>query len=85
MEAQGDLTDDGLKKRATDAGLDPEAFASCFQSRRFQEVVQRSINEGTQLGITGTPSFFINGRYLEGAPTYESLKRLIDEELSRKG
>jgi protein-disulfide isomerase len=31
--------------------------------------------------VTGTPSFFVNGRFLSGAQPFESFKRVIDEEL----
>ena len=39
--------------------------------------------EAAKLGITGTPAFLVNGRYLSGAQPYEAFKRLIDEELKR--
>jgi protein-disulfide isomerase len=35
--------------------------------------------------VTGTPAFFVNGRFLSGAQPYESFKRLIDEELKGPG
>jgi predicted DsbA family dithiol-disulfide isomerase len=35
------------------------------------------------LGLSGTPSFFINGRLLVGAQPYESFAQVIDEELER--
>jgi len=45
--------------------------------------VQRDLDEGTRLGITGTPAFFINGRLLTGAQPFEMFARMIDEELSQ--
>jgi protein-disulfide isomerase len=36
-----------------------------------------------QLGATGTPAQFINGRYLPGAQPYDGFKKLIDEELAK--
>ena len=38
---------------------------------------------GRSLGVTGTPTFFINGRKLVGAVSYDQLKTVIEEELSR--
>jgi protein-disulfide isomerase len=35
------------------------------------------------LGVTGTPSFFINGRFLSGAQPFSSFKKVIDEEISK--
>src|SRR5262249_55314974 len=39
-------------------------------------------NMAAQLGATGTPSFFINGRKLIGAAPYDNFKKLIDEEIA---
>jgi protein-disulfide isomerase len=36
-----------------------------------------------KLGVSGTPSFFVNGRFLSGAQPYASFARLIDEELAK--
>ena len=41
------------------------------------------LREASQLGITGTPSFFINGRYLSGAQPFANFKRMIDEALEK--
>jgi len=45
--------------------------------------LQKDIDEGTRLGVTGTPAFFINGRPLTGAQPVEAFARIIDEELAR--
>jgi protein-disulfide isomerase len=39
---------------------------------------------GDDVGVTGTPAFFINGRPLSGAQPFEAFKAIIDEELARK-
>jgi protein-disulfide isomerase len=41
--------------------------------------------EATRVGVNGTPSFFINGRSLVGAQPVDAFKRVIDEELKKKG
>jgi predicted DsbA family dithiol-disulfide isomerase len=40
--------------------------------------------EGTRLGITGTPSFFIDGRFVNGAQPLEKFVQIIEEELARQ-
>lgn len=35
------------------------------------------------VGTTGTPAFYINGRFLSGAQPIENFKKLIDEELAK--
>ncbi len=39
--------------------------------------------QASKLGVTGTPAFFINGRFLSGAQPFSSFKRVIDEELAK--
>jgi protein-disulfide isomerase len=47
--------------------------------------VDSDVKEGDEVGVNGTPAFFVNGRMLSGAQPYEVFKRLIDEELTLKG
>ena len=53
--------------------------------RRNGDAVQDDSDDAAKLGVTGTPAFFINGRFLSGAQPFESFKRLIDEELGARG
>jgi protein-disulfide isomerase len=46
-------------------------------------LVEFSDYEGTQLGINGTPGFFINGRPVQGAQPLEAFARILEEELAR--
>lgn len=72
-----------LKRYAKEIGLDVAAFEKCIASGKFRDAIQRDVDEGTRLGVNGTPSFFINGRLLSGAQPLESFASIIDEELSR--
>lgn len=72
-----------LNAYAKDVGLDVPAFEKCFNSGKYKAAVQKDIEEGTRLGVTGTPSFFIDGRLLVGAQPLESFARVIDDELAR--
>jgi protein-disulfide isomerase len=83
MMMQGDLGDEDLEKRAASIGLDVEEFGSCYRSKRHDDAIQTSIDSGRNLGVDATPTFFINGRRVIGAKTYEELKSVIVEELSR--
>jgi protein-disulfide isomerase len=42
--------------------------------------VQKDLEQGQQLGVTGTPAFFINGRLIVGAQPFETFARIIDDE-----
>lgn len=83
MGGQGNLSDEALKKTASDKGLDLASFTACYESRRHQASVQTALEGGRQLGVTATPTFFINGRRLVGAPAYDQFKSIVEDELSR--
>jgi protein-disulfide isomerase len=65
------------------AELDVAAFEACFANGKYQAAVKKDIEEGTRLGVTGTPAFFINGRLITGAQPFDSFARIIDDELAR--
>jgi protein-disulfide isomerase len=71
-----------LRAMAEEVGLDLAAFDECQSSRKYQAAVQKDLQEGAGLGITGTPGFFINGRFLSGAQPMEAFVRIIEEELA---
>jgi len=64
---------------AEELGLDSDAFAQCLESGEYEEAVLADLDEGTQLGVRGTPTFFINGRYMDGARPYSSFEEMINE------
>lgn len=78
------LTDADLKRQATSIGLDTVKFNTCVDSHATKAVVDQDIKEAAAVGVNATPSFFINGRPLEGAQPFEAFKELIDEELAAK-
>ncbi len=74
---------DDLKSYAKEVGLNVDSFDRCFASGKYKAVVQQDLNEGAQLGLTGTPTFFINGREISGNQPLEAFEAIIDEELAR--
>ena len=77
------FTEEELKNAAKEVGLNIEAFTACFASGKFKVAVQKDLLEGADLGLTGTPAFFINGRELSGAQPLEAFVAIIDEELGQ--
>jgi protein-disulfide isomerase len=71
-----------LKRYAQDLKLDAAAFAECLDSKRYEGEVNADVQEGLRLGISGTPTFFINGRQVVGAQPIEEFKKIIDRELA---
>jgi len=74
---------DDLKSYAKEVGLNVDSFDHCLASGKYKAVVQQDLNEGAQLGLTGTPTFFINGREISGNQPLETFEAIIDEELTR--
>jgi protein-disulfide isomerase len=71
-----------LKSYAKSIGLDLVSFDQCFSTRKHKSVVEKDLEEGSRLGLTGTPVFFINGREIAGAQPVEALAAIIDDELA---
>lgn len=72
-----------LKSYAKEIGLAQVSFEKCLSTGKHKAVVQRDVNDGAALGLTGTPAFFINGREVTGAQPIEVFAAIIDEELAR--
>jgi len=72
-----------LKTIAKEVDLEMKAFERCLNGRTYRSAVQQDIDEGTRVGVIGTPTFFINGRVISGAQPLESFTRIVDEELAR--
>ncbi len=77
------LQPESLKKYAADMGLDAGAFNACLDSGKHAERVKSQVDAGTELGVSSTPSVFINGRMLSGAQPFEAFASVIDDELAR--
>jgi len=81
--ANRDLTREKLQTLAGEVGLDRAKFDACLDKQEFKAAIDQDVADGASVGVTGTPTFFINGRLLSGAQPYEKLKEVIDEELAR--
>ena len=85
FETPGDLSAKDLTARAAALGLNPQSFAACVASDRFDADIRSSFDAGSQLGVNSTPTFFVNGRMLIGARTEDSFAEIIDAELAAGG
>lgn len=60
------LSPSGFTRAAEAAGLDIEPFSQCVDEGRYIQIVRENVQRANAAGVTGTPSFFIDGRKLEG-------------------
>jgi len=73
------------KRYASELGLDEAEFASCLDSGKYTEEVQKDMQDGAKAGVTGTPAFFVNGIFVGGSKPFAVFKQIIDSELADNG
>lgn len=71
------------KKWATEFGLDSAKFNQCLDSGKYVSEVQKDFSDGQSAGVSGTPTFFINGQEVVGAQPFSVFKQVIDAELAK--
>jgi protein-disulfide isomerase/uncharacterized membrane protein len=77
------IGDDGFKMLVEQCNLDPTKFYQDIQSKEVEQKIQDDINLANQLGISGTPSVFLNKRKIENLNP-EMIKNLIEKILLNK-
>jgi protein-disulfide isomerase len=80
---QQDLDGPGLEQRAAELGMDVAAFRAALDKHAAKARVDADLALGQQLGVRGTPTFFIDGRLVMGAQPFTAFKQVIDDELAR--
>jgi len=80
---QRDLKYDTFVQHAKDLGLDLQQFERDFKDASNRALMDADIAEARSMALTGTPAFFVNGRYLRGAQPFSEFARVIDAELER--
>jgi protein-disulfide isomerase len=81
--SQPDMSEASLKRKAATLGLNEASFGTCLASDRHDASIRRATESGSELGVSGTPTFFINGRRLVGVAPVESFQKVIDEEMAQ--
>jgi protein-disulfide isomerase len=79
-----DASSEALARVAKETNLDVVAFQQCFATGKHRSGIDRDIDKASSLGVTGTPAFFINGRFVSGAQPYESFAAIISDELAQQ-
>lgn len=69
---------------AQQIGLDMNRFKQDFSSSKVNDAINADLAEANRLGLTGTPTFFLDGKKIEPGDSIESFQRLIDAEIAKK-
>jgi protein-disulfide isomerase len=80
---QEHLGAEALKAAAKKAGVDEKALEQCLASDQVRQQIETDLAEAQKLGVSGTPTFYVNGRLYNGAPTVEGFGQAIEAELAR--
>ncbi|MBM4353966.1 MAG: hypothetical protein FJ109_09275 [Deltaproteobacteria bacterium] len=80
---QKDLSREALLGYAAEIGLPEAEVAAELEAKRHKELIYRHVSEGESVGVKGTPNFFINGRVVKGAKSYDDVRPLLEQEIAR--
>lgn len=72
-----------FKTYAAALGLNSAQFNQCLDSKKYQNELDASKQEATDLGISGTPAIFVNDQFEAGAVTADQLKADIDAQMNK--
>jgi protein-disulfide isomerase len=76
------LSPEGYQQAAQAVGLDMDAFGSCMNDGRYINTVQSNRDAARANGVTGTPTFFLNGEELSGAQPLSAFSQVIEGMLT---
>ncbi len=78
-----DVDVDRLFAIMRDVGVDPKVLQRDFDTLEFGPEVRRDMRQARRLGVSSTPTFFINGRVISGAQPLAEMAGVVDNELER--
>jgi len=81
MQNQSALQDDDLKAAVQKAGVDMSKWSTCITDDKQLAEIQKDFEDGSNAGVSGTPAFFINGIFLNGAQPLDQFEVIIKREL----
>lgn len=81
--AQSQLSVEKLKEVAAQAGVDTAKLDECLASGRIGQQIDEDMRKAQEVGVQGTPSFYVNGQSFAGNPTVDGLSQAIDAQLAR--
>lgn len=87
VENGGSFNNKRLQAFAESIGLDMNKFNQCFNANKYSAEIEAEYNEGVSMGVTGTPTVFLNGKSVTPGfvPTWDELKSAIDAALAGGG
>jgi protein-disulfide isomerase len=82
FEGKNGLEVSQLKEDARTVGLDGSAFDKCLDSGDQAAAIKQDLEEGSRLGLSGTPTLFVNKHVFSGATSYAILREAVEEQIA---
>ena len=82
FQNQESLSDEKYAILASELGLSISSFNTCLTDQTYASEVEDDFQEAITLGLTGTPTFFINGYRVEGVPSFDDFQGIIENILA---
>ena len=86
-ENAGAFRDNRLIAFAETLELDMDTFTTCFEEHRYQTAIQADYELALEMGVSGTPSVFINGQHITPSkvPGFDDVQQAVEEALIGSG
>lgn len=78
------LDESSLYAYASASGINTAIFDTCFKERKYAKTIDHDLTDGVTLGVRGTPTYIINGTFVEGVLTLDEWKNIILSQLNQK-
>ncbi|MFA5022020.1 MAG: thioredoxin domain-containing protein [Patescibacteria group bacterium] len=80
---QDKIADTDLRNYALQIGLNMQQYDNCVGTSKYYNKIESDVQQGLEVGVEATPTFFINGVKIPGAIPLEAFEKIIVSELSR--
>lgn len=83
----GEFSDDRLIAFAESLDLDIKQFEACYAERRYQDKLSEGLSLGESMGVSGTPTVYVNGQNVSPGrvPQFDQINALVEQFLSGSG
>ena len=83
FENRNELEKNNLLQYATQIGLNADELSTALDTNQYEDAVDANMKKGNAAGVSGTPSFFINGEMVVGAQPLDIFQKAVDKALKR--
>lgn len=83
LGGSADARKEALLGFAKEVGVDATKYTKCVEDDKFKNEINADLAAGQKAGVSGTPSFIVNGAVLVGAQPYETFQQTIDAALAK--